>query len=424
MISFYSAVFSIACYYSVVSFVLRYPTGVDHGTDPFAFALLMAAAMLFSIGQTAQRAARVLCTAALFLPAPALLWNHAIPGILEYTLPWGYLVYLSCRRPRSLSHYYFKSSFAHILWGFFPMLLFLLFRPERGVAALYEAAPYLIIFLGAGVSLLQALRHKQEQGKSFIKHQSIQTAIFFLLCILLTVGGGLEFLENVFLKKILRPAVLLLLDGLFGGAKYIGDGFLKKKPRQMEKSTMDYVEKTIEKRPVPPAPGRVSEPKPITHGEINYMLIVVLLVVLAAVVIFLVLRNNTKKQVRQIAVLDEREKLPAEEADHKKRRGRDMPQELIREYYRKFMRITDVSAHKLKAQDTTQEIRGKYTQDREEKKAREYAQALTEIYRVARYREDADGQEGHGFSDFAVQKADMQRGAKRMKILLDYLKKV
>ena len=80
--------------------------------------------------------------------------------------PWffanrGYLLYLAFRKPRSLSHYYFMADFSHLLWIFFGMGMFLLFSPDRGIAALYEAAPYLIIFLTAGVFLLQALRHKK-----------------------------------------------------------------------------------------------------------------------------------------------------------------------------------------------------------------------------------------------------------------------
>lgn len=426
MISFYNAVFYISCYYAAVSFALRYPAGLDHGTDHFAFSLIITAALLFAVGKTEVRGARALRIAALVLPAAALIWNHVMPGLLEYTLPWGYLVYLSYRSPRSLSHYYFKADFSHILWGFLAFFLLILFRPERGIAALSEAAPYLIVFLGAGVSLLQTLRHKEEKVKGLARHQGGQTAVFFLFCILLTAGGLLEFLEDVLLEKILRPAGLFLLNKLFALIEYFRKKLFVKKPGETKKDFLDFqkhMEKLMGKQPPEPTPEPAPLPEPVQRGEINYMLLSVLVVILAAFVIFVVLRNNAKKQVRQAAVIDEREKLPVEAGGGKKRRRKGSPQETVREHYRKFMRMADGSAHKLKAQDTTKEIREKYVQGKEEEKAAEYAGELTEIYRAVRYGDRAGGN-GAADPGFDMQSADMRQQAKRMKILLDYLKKV
>lgn len=440
IVSFYNAVFGIACYYTAVSFVFRYPAALAHGTDPFAFALLMAAALLLALGGTDAGCAKTLRVAALLLPAPALLWNHALPGILEYTLPWGYLVYLTYRRPRSLSHYYFLADFKHVLWLFPAMFAFLMFRPERGFAALREAVPYAVIFLTAGVSLLQVLRHRQGKGtRGLIRHQGVQAAGFFLLCILLTVGGLLDFLENVLFRRILIPAGLFLADRFWALVQNISRRLAIKQSGGGEKDFVDYidfVEKNMEAQEPLLEPSWARPTEPVPHRELDYVLIVVLVALLAAVLIFVVLRTGMKKRVLKNVILDEREKLPGEAASAGRKRHRDTPQENIRKSYQKFMQLTDGMSHKLKVQDTTEEIREKYLRGKQDEKAAAFAQELTGIYRTVRYRgggEKPETENGVSQADpdgalnvrrAAAAEGALRQEAKRMKILLDYLRKV
>ena len=135
--------------------------------------------------------------------------------------------------------------------------------------------------------------------------------------------------------------------------------------------------------------------------EINYVLVGVVVAVLAAVVIFFLLRSGTKKLVRQSAAVIKREALRPEGAV--KRRARRDSGELIRGYYRKFMWVTDGAANRIKPQDTTQKIGERYLKGR--KGAESAVEEFTEIYRKQRYRGG-------------------EYDAKRMKILLDYLKKM
>lgn len=419
IVSFYNAVFGISCYYAVVSFLLRYPAGLNHASDPFAFALLVTAALLFSIAGRFPHAERVLRVTAALLPAAAFLWNHTLPGILAFTLPWGYLLYLAYRKPRSLSHYYFRESFGHLLWIFPFLALLILFRTEQGIAALRESAPYIIIFLTSGVSLLQTLRHRSESDdqKRLAKYQGGQTIGFFLLCMLLTVGGLLELLEDIVLKKLLIPAGLFLGSELLQFMQFARE-LLWKLFRNREGTAnrtredyAEYVEKLME-RQEPIEQMKVSpDPPLIDRGEVNYTVVALLIAAAVAVVLFFVFRNSTKKRVRGNAIFDERETLPEEKKakKRKKRRTAD-PEEAVRMYYRKFMQKAAGQTHKVKRQDTTEEIREKYEQGREadmERIAPATAE-LTEIYRVARYRG----------------KETTKASAGRMKILLDYLKKV
>ncbi len=453
IVSFYNAVFRIACYYAAASFAFCYPAALDHGTDPYAFGLLMAAALLLALGETGAGCAKVLRMAALLLPAPALVWNHALPGILEYALPWGYLVYLTYRRQRTISYYYFLTDFQHVLWLFPIMFSFLMFRPQRGFVALREAVPYAVVFLTAGVSLLQTLRHQQGKGaKGLVKHQGIQAARFFLLCILLTVGGVLDFLENVLFRRILLPAGLFFVNQIWALIQYVSRQINVKPPGNGEKDFVDYidfVEKNMAAQEPLLEPSWSIPPEPIPHREINYVLIVVLVALVAAVLIFAVLRTSMKKRVQKNVILDEREKLPEGAKHAKKSRHRDTPQENIRKSYRKFMQLADGMSHKLKVQDTTEEIREKYVRGKEDGKAAAFAGELTGIYRMARYRgalknpeagsgglaaDPSAGRKGdvlHAGYDgekdsarAAAHAGNLRQEAKRMKILLDYLRKV
>lgn len=427
--SFYNAVFGISCYYAVLSFLLRYPAGLKHESDPFSFALLVLAALLFSIaggllaggGASAgsySAGAGALRAAAACLPAAALLWNRAMPGILEFTLPWGYLLYLAYRRPRTLSHSYFQESFGRLL-RIFPFLgLLLLFRPEQGIAALGEAAPYIIIFLTSGVLLLQALRHRSESEdqKRLAKHQAGQTAGFFLLCMLLTVGGLLELLEEFVLKRLLLPAGLYLgsraMHFLWYAAAFLQELFRNRGGlNRTREDYAEYAERVAEaQKPVEPS---VLPPKPqlIERGEINYTFAALLLAAAAALILFFALRGGAKRKAGAGAVLDEREALP-EEKNAKKRRERRAakPEETVRACYRSFMQRAAGDTNKVKKQDTTEEIREKYEQGREAdmEKIRPAAAELTEIYRSVRY----------------CGKETTKAAAGRMKILLDYLRKV
>jgi hypothetical protein len=405
IITFYNVVFGIACYYGVVAFAFRYLGGLNHIVDPFSFALLIIAAAFFAMAEVSRERGKIFRFISLILPVFALLWNHQLIGMLEFIPPWGYLLYLAFRKPRSLSHYYFMADFSHLLWIFFGMGMFLLFSPDRGIAALYEAAPYLIIFLTAGVFLLQALRHKKGGvGKRFAKNQGGQAAVFFLFCLLMSAGGLMTFLENVLLKKMLLPAGMFLLNHALALVQYLIQRLFRKSGGNSKKDFADYleyVEKQVQKKPAGPEAERLPVPPETPPMEINYVLVGVVVAVLAAVVIFFLLRSGTKKLVRQSAAVIEREALRPE--GKVKRRARRDSGELIRGYYRKFMWVTDGAANRIKPQDTTQKIGERYLKGR--KGAESAVEEFTEIYRKQRYRGG-------------------EYDAKRMKILLDYLKKM
>lgn len=419
---FYNAVFGMSCYYMIVSFAFRYLEELGYRTDPFAFGLLMAAALLSALGRSGVWGKRIpaLFAIALCLPALALIWNHGFPGVLEYGPPWMYLGYLCCRRPRSLSHRYFKQDFLHFLWIFVLMFLFFFAVPTRGVMALKEAVPYIVIFLTAGVSLLQALRHQQEEVDGFAKNQAKRTSIFFFFSILLTVGGLLEFLEEVFLHRLLLPAVLFLVGQFMELTQSVWN-FLEKKLWGLQKDYGDFQldmeaqragRERLQYEPEPILTGHTGNP--LKRMEINYMFLAVLVVAVAAIVLFLVLRSNKKKSVPKMLVLDEREVLPDPMGTPGKSGRKASPQETIRKHYQKFMQAVDGKSKKLAAQDTTKEIREKYLEGKKDGRAAAVSEELTEIYRLSRYHEKQGVVDG----------MDLKRQAKRMKILLDYLRKM
>ncbi|MDE7327785.1 MAG: DUF4129 domain-containing protein, partial [Lachnospiraceae bacterium] len=164
-----------------------------------------------------------------------------------------------------------------------------------------------------------------------------------------------------------------------------------------------YVEKQMQKDRIERGENPLLSPptNPPPEIEINYVLVVTVVALLAAVVIFFLFRTNTKKQVRRSAVMVEREKiLPTGGVKHRRRRDQ---RELIRDCYRKFMWMADGAAHRIKPQDTTKEIGERYLKGRKDAEAA--VEELTRIYRETRYRGG-------------------QCDVKRMKILLDYLKKM
>lgn len=387
METFYKVAFDLSCYYTIVAFFMKY--GLQYDTNPLTFAVLLAAALGVVLCERLPKGVMPAKLVCLLFPLLALIWEDSRLGQLQFILPWVYFVTISISERYKLYYDSFLSLFRTLLILIVTVdVLLCFYNGGQGFSSIGCAVPYFIVFLGAGVLLLQSLRYASSRGdkKRFEKFQYRQTAAFFGSCILLTVGRVVElfaWLYHAFVQPVFEFAFLYLVQ-LFRALFTTENPSVNK--NVIDQAYLKFYENNAAKQ-LPDLKNKLSkivDASEKNYKQTDYTVAIVIVGILVVIFVFILLMGGKQKKHAAEEVLDERESVEAEdepEVKLKKRSGN--PLLVIRYYYRAFIRKTETSKRPVFASDTTKDIREKYLKRRSE--AKEVTGELTEIYRRARY---------------------------------------
>jgi len=392
MEAFYKLVYDISCYYAFAAFFVSY--GMEYNVNPLSFLVLFAACFLAVYAEKCKRFSQAVQIGAFVLPAIPFLLETNIWGKLILILPWAYLVVTVVRQGYDITYTRFKKTYLIFLWIY--VALFALFVAEdfvKGEVAMMVAGPFLVLFLGSGIFLLQMLRYQTGSGdkKKLEKYQRRQMVIFLVAAVVLTAGNIVELLY----AYVIYPISKLVFGAVGGLLVYIVNklGSAPKPPREFGNSRNfeEYAEQLREaQEKIESVYGPIRErmraydPNP---KEMDYVPVFIGIAVVASIVIFAVMLGGKRIKRKQAAIEDAREEfydeVPVEEAI-KKRSARS--EIVIRYYYREFMKKSETKKHRLEASDTTNEILTKY-QAWNDVTAEQTAEAkdATALYQKTRY---------------------------------------
>jgi len=393
MEAFYKLSYDIGCYYAFVTFFLSYSAGYQ--TRPYSFMVFFVACLLAAHAEKWKRWEKVATVAAFVLPAICFLWEKSVWGRVILILPWLYMVLTVIRQGYDISYQRFRKTYLIFFWIFAGVFgFFVAENPLKGEIAMITAIPYVVIFLAAGIMLLQMLRFQSgsKDKKRLEKYQRTQLGIFVAVSTVLSVSNVMDWLYiHVFhpLSQLLFAAVIgvlaILLEPLSEHRTGVNTAGILEDLREFgqlaQKNMDEYEEEFLPIKQMMQA-MRGEQPQ-----EMDWTYAIIGFGVLFAIVILAVLVGGKKIKRKSPAIEDEREEFYEEipEAEVLKKHS-PRPDIVIRYYYREFMKKTESKKNKLECSDTTKDILGKFIK---QKKAQEEEQAkadeLTQIYRRARY---------------------------------------
>ncbi len=398
---FYKIIFDISLYYAFVSFFLCYINAAEYKAELNTFGLFLAAALLCVWSEGKKTRERTVQLAAACLPGIALLWEYKTGRVLEFLIPWIYFVSTIIRQQYEVYYLNFKNTFRRVLFVFLLPFLLFFFDSNRGIVALTESAPFLLVFFTSGVLLLQVLRYtpQSKDKKLFEKRQIGQAAAFFLVCLAATTGGIFQIAGNFLWEKAIRPVFLGMIGGIWFAAQWI---FLQIQKIKKKVYFGDIQDNNIEPLPAETLlEGEIESvpPSEIDKAPTDLTPVFIIVGIAAVVILFLLLRGNLRQgKKKNMAVREEREEIKeAKEKSVKlKKHSRDR-RITVRYQYQRFMKKLDAGKRRLKSSDTTGQIGRKYIASyaQDSKRVKE-VEEVTEIYRQVRYGEkEVSRQEAH-----------------------------
>lgn len=400
MEKFYKLVYDITCYYVFASFFFYWAFQIH--TDTNAYGILLLAILLHVFSERFGKIGSVVNGIAILLPAVWVFREQEALARMQLILPWIYFVYVVIKEQYGLYYDDFKSRFKGMLIALLaPLVLFGLTDDiEIGKTAMTEMVPYLIIFFVSGILLMQNLRFRAgtKSRETFEKHQLKQTVVFFVFCILLTMGRLLEILSELIIFPLLRT----ILGGIVALLYIIADKMPKRHTEfnDLKNEFAKYYEQTqygkeeLERAAWAESWGEYMAKNAEPEATPDYTMAFVVVALVLAVILFIVLVGGTKAKVKDAMIEDEREELDEVEPPVKKLKKHSIhPELVVRYYYLKFMESANSEKAKVMRSDTTEEIRKKFLLKKSDKAAE--TKELTELYQKVRYtkknvtREDA-----------------------------------
>ncbi len=388
---FYKTTFDISLFFALSSFFIRFFRDYDKEGSLYAFALLLAAGLLFALAERFARVGGALRLLALCLPGIAFLWQRDAVEIMQFVLPWVYIAAGVLFRRYDVYYKNFKDLFRSVLFVFLFPFLMLFYDAGRGIPALREAAPYAVVFFTSGVMLLQVLRWRgrTEDSRLFGRHQLWQMFAFFVLCTAVTAGRIFDFAKNILWEKMLWPAILFLIGSVWSIAQWL---WVRKPPELRNPGSLPQAESFD--GPMPTAGAEVfeevvQEVEQAAGPPVDFAPLFAAAGVAAAVFLFFFLRGNVRQKRKAAVVFEEREELEEKQSGRPvrlKKHSSD-PAVEVRYQYRRFMRKTDAGKGRLKNSDTTEKIREKYicTCTGKTESTEKRTEEINEIYRQTRY---------------------------------------
>lgn len=385
---FYRVVFDISCYYALAAFFFHYTIGYE--VNPVSFVILLTSALVLGISEELGKNRRVVAFASLAIPAIGWILESDSHGRIVLLLPWVYMIVLVVRESYISYYYQFETRFKLFLWVWVVPAVFAITHLETGVPALEEAVPYLLVFLMAGVMMLQILRYRAatESRRKFEKYQIVQTISFFGVCFVFFATGLTERLYQYvilpakdFLLLIVKNVFLALFDRGIRIEPVNRTDFEKFRE---ELANAEGAEISVQGNEWAEMIAELAPPPETTDMTSTW---VTLGAVLGIIVLLILLGNHGHKV--KVAALDvEREELEGERPEEQKIKKRSRhPDLVVRYYYREFMKKAETRTIQVQDSDTTAEIAEKYKKKNHAKP--ENAEEITKIYRKVRYSKES-----------------------------------
>ena len=186
---FYKTVFDISVFYTFAGFFFCYAIGYE--TNPLSYGVFLIAALVLAVSGGMKYNGKTVAVIAAVIPAFTLLLETTTAGRAEVILLWAYFIFMINRETYLIYYYHFMEKFKGFVTALILPVVFFFFDLEKGMAAADLSIPYLLVFLAAGVMTLQSARHRAtaDSRKPVVKFQIVQSGLFFVVCILLTVSN-------------------------------------------------------------------------------------------------------------------------------------------------------------------------------------------------------------------------------------------
>lgn len=267
------------------------------------------------------------------------------------------------------------------------LVIILLFDIEKGILAAELATPYFLVFLTSGVLLMQNLRFPIESTnkKAFEKYQIKQTICFFIFCFLLTASRVWQMIY----QYVVLPLKNILISFLFEVVDFFISLFPKEtidlpdSPFHDYREYLERVQETIESNSVPRKWGDILKEAGVVQEKPDVTPLFIAFGALIAIIIFAILMGDGAKKTKQLLVEEEREELALEEVEKTPTRFSKNAKEVVRFYYKTFMRKAETAKQLVYKTDTTNDILEKFLLKKPEQK--QQAEEVTKIYQKTRY---------------------------------------
>ncbi len=383
---FYKIVFDISCYYTFTSFFLKVALGYE--ISSFSMSLFLLSALLVVSSQKISSIGRGIALISAIIPILFRPWGNIDYALLEFFIPWVYFVFLVYWENYGVYYANFKSLWKGLLYACIILVIVLLFDIEKGILAAELATPYFLVFLTSGVLLMQNLRFPMESTnkKAFEKYQIKQTIFFFLFCLLLTASRVCQMVY----QYIVLPLKNILTSLLFEIVDFFISLFPKETIQLPDSPFHDYreylekVQETLESNSVPRKWGDILKEAGIVQEKPDITPLFIAFGALIAIIIFAILMGHEAKKTKQFLIEEEREELPqTEEIEKTPIRFSKNAKEVVRFYYKTFMRKAETAKQIVYKTDTTNDILEKFLLKNPEQK--QQAEEVTELYQKARY---------------------------------------
>ena len=383
---FYKIVFDISCYYTFTSFFLKFALGYE--ISSLSMSLFLLAGLLVVGSQKISSIGRGIALLSAILPILFRPWKDIDYALLEFFIPWVYFVLLVYRENYGVYYANFKSLWKGLLYACIILVIVLLFDIEKGISAAELATPYFLVFLTSGILLMQNLRFSMESTnkKAFEKYQIKQTICFFIFCFLLTASRVWQMIY----QYVVLPLKNILISILFEIVDFFISLFPKETIELPDSPFHDYreylekVQETIESNSVPRKWGDILKEAGIVQEKPDVTPLLIVFGALIAIIIFAILMGHGAKKTKQIFIEEEREELPqTEEVEKTPTRFSKNAKEVVRFYYKTFMRKAETAKQLVYKTDTTNDILEKFLLKKPEQK--QQAEEVTKIYQKTRY---------------------------------------
>ncbi len=383
---FYKMVFDISCYYTFASFFLSFV--LEYKMSSFSMSLFLVSGLMIVYSQKLFRIGRWIALCSAIFPIFFRPWGSIDYVLLEFIIPWLYFVILVYRENYAVYYANFKALWKDFLYASSILIVVFLFNVEKGLFAAEVATPYFIVFLSAGVLLMQNLRFPPESinKKVFEKYQIKQTILFFLFCFLLTASNLWQIVYQYVLLPLKNRLTSFLLEFFDFLLSFVSkpNMELPNSPFYDYREYLEKVQETIESNSVQPKWGEVLTEVGVVQEKIDATPLLIAFGMLIAMIIFAILMGHGSKKTKQLWIKEEREELqPIKEIEKNPMRFSMDSEKMIRFYYRNFMRKAETTKQTVFKSDTTQEILHKFLLKKPEQE--EQAEELTKIYQKVRY---------------------------------------
>ncbi len=376
----------LAFFYAATSFAFLHFTDVNYLTDAKAFLLAMLGGLLMSMRKKLTRTINILLLIGSFaVTMLPLLWIHESLGRFQVITSLFILLFFFVKNITPYDKESVRRTLRGTLIGLIVFVSAIAFvsKPDSPLP-LETLLSYALIYLAAGILLLQIVRYENESADKhrYERNQIRFTFLFFISCILITVAKLPQLLLYAFYRFIFNPIWNLLASILSKTGKITLPDISYNIQKTVQDAFGDYVgDKTGVENNVVITPPPLNPPEANKYVMNQAAALIIFIIILALFVLGLLLLLPRKKAEKSLAVKEIIEDIEPSDIEIKKRKL-DSPEQTIKKQYLLFMK----KAHKKKPlviSDSTEDILLKYSGASVNSNASE----LTDIYRKLRYKE-------------------------------------